>query len=248
MTNPLREWPVDVTGAAKHGADVPELKVGSADATYSANFSNNSERDVARGPFAPLQGLLLYASRLLWAALLYGSAGLAGWFVSDLAWPLYAVLPDLLRANATQESVERDALLRTTQKMEEEIRALRTDMDAMRSSFKVATPDNSAIETLNKRVDAIKMETGSAIGELSSQVEHLQRDAVAKPVQGGERSDQTERRAAEPIAPRSISVSAAVKVGGKYKHARTRRGDAFEPSKHPDAPGAPRPLGGPFYQ
>ena len=150
-------------------------------------------------------------------------------------------MPDFLRTMATQESADRAAFLRTTQKMEEEIRALRTEMEAMRSSMQAATPVADAVESLGKRMDAMKTETGAAIGALSSQVEGLQRDA-AKPAQTGERSDRTERAVVESSAPRT-TVSATVRVGEGLRRPKVRRGDAFEPSKYPNAPGAPRSLG-----
>ena len=96
----------------------------------------------------------------------------------------------------------------------------------------------------------MKTETSSAIGALSGQVEGLRRDAAAKPAptaapseQAGARSPRSEYVILEQGASRRTTVSATVKVGEGLRRPKIRRGDAFEPAKYPDAPGAPRPLG-----
>ncbi len=232
---------LDLSPAAALASDGPELRVAPSDATISANRSDDPDTNVARRPFPALKSAFIHGSRLLWAALLYGAAGLTGWLVAEAAWPTVSALPDLVRTMATQESAERAAFLRTTQKMEEDIRALRAEMVAMRSLMR-ATPAVDAVESLGKRIDAMKTETRSAIGALSSQVEGLQRDVAAKPAQTGARLEQTERAVVERV-PQRTSVSATVRVSERLRRAKIRRGDVFESSKYPDAPGAPRPLG-----
>ena len=171
---------LDLSPAAAPAADVPELKLGSADAAISGNFSAGSETKVAQRLLPALKSAFIHGSRLLWAALLYGAAALAGWLIAEAAWPTVSALPDLVRTMATQENAERAAFLRTTQKMEEEIRALRTEMEAMRSSMQAASPGADAVETLGKRIDAMKTETSAAIGALSGQVEGLQREVAGE--------------------------------------------------------------------
>ena len=235
---------LDLSPAAAPAADVPELKLGSADAAISGNFSAGSETNVAQRQLPTLKSAFIHGSRLLWAALLYGAAALAGWLIAEAAWPTVSALPDLVRTMVTQENAERAAALRTAQKTEEDIRALRAEMEAMRSSMQAATPAADAVDTLGKRIDAMKTETNSAIGALSGQVEGLQREVAAKPAQTGERPDRSERGAVEQSAPRRTTVSATVKVGEGLRRPKIRRGDAFEPAKYPEAPGGPRPLGG----
>ncbi|WP_292531433.1 hypothetical protein [Methylocystis sp.] len=241
MTDQTGIAALDFSPAAALAADGPELSGARSDATLARNISDAPETNVASRPLAAFKGAVIRGARLLWAGLLYGAVGLAGWLIAEAAWPTLAAMPDFLRTMATQESADRAAFLRTTQKMEEEIRALRAEMEAMRSSMQAATPVADAVESLGKRMDAMKTETGAAIGALSSQVEGLQRDA-AKPAQTGERSDRTERAVVESSAPRT-TVSATVRVGEGLRRPKVRRGDAFEPSKYPNAPGAPRSLG-----
>ncbi|QGM95363.1 hypothetical protein F7D13_15710 [Methylocystis rosea] len=250
MTDQTGLAALDLSPAAAPAADVPELMLGSADAEISGNFSAGSETKVAQRQPPALKSAFIHGSRLLWAALLYGAAGLAGWLIAEAAWPTVSALPDLVRTRATQENAERAAFLRTTQKMEEEIRALRTEMESVRSSMQAATPAADAVDTLGKRIDAMKTETNSAIGALSGQVEGLRRDAAAKPAptgvsseQAGARSPRNEYVILEQGASRRTTVSATVKVGEGLRRHKIRRGDAFEPARYPDAPGAPRPLG-----
>ncbi|MBM3563798.1 MAG: hypothetical protein FJX48_11800, partial [Alphaproteobacteria bacterium] len=235
---------LDFSPAAPHAADGSELRAERSDAAISPNVSDRPAAPVAPRPLAAIKGAVTYGARLLWAALLYGAAGLAGWLIAEAVWPTLSAMPDLVRTMATQDSAERAAFLRTTQKMEEEIRGLRAEIDAMRTSMQAATPSADAIENLGKRIDAIKSENGAAIGALSGQVEGLQRDVGARPAQTAERSAQTERAIIESSAPRRTTVSATVRVGEGLRRPRARRGDAFEPSRYPNAPGAPRPLGG----
>lgn len=245
MTEQMGIAALDFSPAASPAADGPELRAERSDAAMSAPIRDEAKAHAARRPLAAFKDAVIYGFRLLRAALLYGAAGLAGWLIADAAWPTLSAMSGLVRTMATQDSADRAALLRTTQKMEEEIRALRAEMGAMRSSMQAATPSADAVESLGRRIDAMKTETGAAIGALSSQVDGLRRDvAAAKPAQTGERSAQTERAVVESSAPRRTTVSAAVKIGEGLRRPKIRRGDAFEPSKYPHAPGAPRPLGG----
>lgn len=245
MTEQMGIAALDFSPAASHAAEDWELRAERSDATLAANVPDDPKAPAAPRRLAALKRAILYGLRLLWAALLYGAAGLAGWLLAEAAWPTLAAMPDLVRATAMQDRAERAAFLRTTQKMEEEIRGLRAEMETMRSSMQAAAPAADAVESLGRRIDAMKTETGAAIGALSGQVEGLQRDVAAKPAPTAERSpERTERPGVESSAPRRTTVSATVRVGEGLRRPRTRRGDAFEPSRHPNAPGAPRPLGG----
>ncbi|MGJ0396279.1 MAG: hypothetical protein ACR65U_08650 [Methylocystis sp.] len=241
---------LDFSPAASHAAEGPELRAERPDAAISAPISDGPATPAAERRSAAFKGAVIYGARLLWAAQVYGAAGLAGWLIAEAVSPTLATMPGFIRTIATQDSADRAALLRTTQKMEEEIRALRGELETMRASTQAATPTTDAVENLGKRIDAMKTETGAAIGALSSRVEGLQRDAAAKPAapsataeQAGARSSRSEYVILDQRAPRRTTVSATVKVGEGPRRPKARRGDAFEPSKYPNAPGAPRPLG-----
>jgi hypothetical protein len=251
MTEQMGIAALDFSPAASHAADGPELRAERADAAIAAKVSDDPETRAARKPLAAFKHAVIYGFRLLWAALVYGVTGLAGWLIAEAAWPTLSAMPGLVRTMATQDSADRAALLRTTQKMEEEIRALHAEMETMRASTQAATPATDAVENLGKRIDAMKTETGAAIGALSTEVEGLRRESATKPAptsappeQASAHSSRSEYVILEQGAPRRTTVSATVKVGEGLRRPKIRRNDAFEPSKHPNAPGAPRPLGG----
>ncbi len=64
---------LDVSSAAAPAADVPELKVGTADAAISGNVCAGSETKVAQRQLPAFKSAFIHGSRLLWAALLYGA-------------------------------------------------------------------------------------------------------------------------------------------------------------------------------
>ncbi len=84
--------------------------------------------------------------------------------------------------------------------------------------------------------------TNAALAGVSGKVEPTQRKSAEKPRE----KDRVDRigleisalLAAESAANRTRSASPATR-----KSAHVARGDAFDPSKNPTAPGAPRPLG-----
>jgi len=251
LTDQMGIGALDFRPAASHAAEGPVLRAERSDAAISAPISDNPATPAAERPHVAFKDAVIYVSRLLWAALVYGAAGLAGWLIAEAVWPTLSATPDLIRTMATQDSADRAAFLRTTQKMEEEIRALRAEVETMRSSMQASAPSADAVENLGRRIDAMKTETGAAIGALSTEVEGLRRDAAAKPAassapaeQAGARSSRSEYVILDQRAPRRTTVSATVKVGEGLRRPKARRGDAFEPSKYPNAPGAPRPLGG----
>ncbi|WP_051335357.1 hypothetical protein [Methylocapsa acidiphila] len=113
---------------------------------------------------------------------------------------------------AMQEAARREAsetaeLRRATQKMSEDMRALKSNFESLRAS--IAQGQNSkdqhalekSLDGLKTRLDAVKSETSSAIGELSAKVDHLQREPATKLQQVVDRLDRIERQTAAPPAP-----------------------------------------------
>ena len=123
-----------------------------------------------------------------------------------------------------------------------EIRALRASVEAMRSARSLGAKDAIALEGLKTHLDAVKTETGAAIAELAGKVEHMQRETTAKFSQVSERFDRPRHQIVAPLATASRADASASKVGVVQKQAKNRRGDAFDPSQNPGAPGVPRPL------
>ncbi len=206
--------------------------------------------------------LFAYGSRAALAACLFGFAWAAGSFFSGGQLPFYAVTPPHARPAAAQESVARTETLRTPQEMAADIQALKTNVEALRAAQSQSGTDATALEGLNTRLDAVKAETGAAIAELAGEVENMQREPAAKLSQVIERLDRIEHQmAAAPataaLGPASAPGKAAARQQAQIAVAPAKpplenakgqrkiggRGDAFDPSQNPTAPGVPRPLG-----
>ena len=224
---------------------------------------NRTERFAAAPPKAPsrFKQLFAYASRAALAACLFGFAWAAGSYFSTGQLPFYAIKPPPAPPVATQESVARTEMLRAAQEMAEEIRALKAKVEALGAAQSQSGNDAAALEDLKTRLDAVKAETGASIAELAGKVENMQREPEAKLSEVIERLDRIEHQIA-PLATTSLGAASAPgkAAGGKpaqpavaqanppleNAHGQRKiggRGDAFDPSKNPTAPGVPRPLG-----
>jgi uncharacterized protein YidB (DUF937 family) len=201
--------------------------------------------------------LFAYGSRAALAACLFGFAWAAGSYFSGSQSPFYAVTPPPARPVATQESVARTETLRTPQEMAGDIQALKANVEALRAAQSQSGKDGTALEGLNTRLDAVKAETGAAIAELAGEVENMQREPAAKLSQVIERLDRIEHQMAAPPATAALGAASAPGKAAQIAVAPAKpplenakgqrkiggRGDAFDPSQNPSAPGVPRPLG-----
>ncbi len=205
--------------------------------------------------------LFSYGARTALAACLFGFAWAAGSYFSTGQLPFYAIKPPPAPPVATQESVARTEILRATQEMAEDIRGLKANVEALRAPQSQSGNDSAALEGLQTRLDAVKAETGAAIAELGGKVENMQREPGAKLSEVIERLDRIEHQIA-PLATASLGAASAPGNAAAGKPAQPAvapakpplenahgqrklggRGDAFDPSKNPAAPGVPRPLG-----
>ncbi|HEY8031801.1 MAG TPA: YidB family protein [Methylocella sp.] len=206
--------------------------------------------------------LFRYGSRAALATGLFGIAWLAGSYYSGGQWPFDAIKAPPAPPVATQESVARTEMLRATQEITEDIRGLKADVEALRAAQSQSGNDTTALEGLKTRLDAVKTETGSSIAELAGKVESLQREPEAKLSQIVERLDRIEHQIEGSPPTASIGATAApgkaaagiaaqpavaqAKPPLENAHGQRKiggRGDAFDPSKNPTAPGVPHPLG-----
>jgi hypothetical protein len=205
--------------------------------------------------------LFAYGSRAAMAACLFGFAWAAGSYFSTGQLPFYAIKPPPAPPVATQESVARTEMLRAAQEMAEDIRGLKANVEALRAAQSQPGKDAAALEGLNSRLDAANRETSASIAELAGKVENIQREPEAKLSEVIERLDRIEHQIA-PLATASLGAASAPGNAAAGKPAQPAvaqakpplenahgqrkiggRGDAFDPSKNPTAPGVPRPLG-----
>jgi hypothetical protein len=151
--------------------------------------------------------------------------------------------------------VARTEVLRATQEMGEDIRALKANVEALRAAQSQSGNDAATLEGLKTRLDA----AGASIAELAGKVENMQREPEAKLSQVTERLDRIEHQIAGPPATASIGAASGNTVAGQPAQAAVAQAkpplenghgqrkigghDAFDPSKNPTAPGVPRPLG-----
>ena len=208
--------------------DEPALKIraSAADAILGFPSCETAGADSARR-LPVVERLFRHGPRAALAAGLVGFAGVAGAYFSGGQLPFSARTPQPAAIDGPQPGGESAEIVRTVHQMADEIRALKARVEAMHTAQSLNAKETTALESLKARLDAVKGETGAEIAVLAGKVDRLQREFSTKVVKGNERFDRTDHR-----------VAAVAQ-----KQTKLRRGDAFDPSQNPGAPGAPRPLG-----
>jgi hypothetical protein len=112
----------------------------------------------------------------------------------------------------------------------------------MRAAQSLNTKEVSAPETAKPGLEAAKKEARPGIAEAAAKTSPLPPKPVEKLANGGERVDRIGLKIAallsvDPVVDHSVSATPARRREQRARH------DAFDPSQHPNAPGAPRPLG-----
>jgi hypothetical protein len=212
--------------------DVMEIRAWAADAILGPVPSKNAETASVRRVFPLFERLLSYGPHTALAVCLFGFAWMAGSYFSSS-----------VRTVVQRGSVENGEMGRTVQKMVEEIRALRANIEAMHAAQSLSAKYATGLGNLKTRLDAGRTETSVAIAEIAGKVEHLQRESAARLSEVSERFDRIEHQIAGPIAAASVADASASGAVVARKRAQGGRGDAFDPSQNPTAPGVPRPLG-----
>jgi hypothetical protein len=125
------------------------------------------------------------------------------------------------------------------QKTAEESHAQRAEVEAMHAAQSLNT---SAPQPAKPSLEAAKDEASPGVVEAAGKTSRLPHKPMEKLANGSDRIDRIGLKiaallAVDPVVDHSVSAT----------HARRReqsaRHDAFDPSQHPNAPGAPRPLG-----
>ncbi len=129
------------------------------------------------------------------------------------------------------------------QKPAEESPAQTAELEAMRAAQSLNIGEVGAPETVRPDFEAAKNEAGPGIVEAKGKTSRLPPKPVEKLANGGKRLDRIGSKiaallAVDPVVDHSQSATPVAR-----KRAQSARGDAFDPSQHPNAPGAPRPLG-----
>ncbi|MGA2636115.1 hypothetical protein [Methylocella sp.] len=98
------------------------------------------------------------------------------------------------------------------------------------------------LEYTKPPLDTAKTDTSSAIVELLDKVERVEHLQRSKRSEVSKRFHHIGHKTAA-LAAASVASHPASTASVTRKHAQGGRGDAFDPSRNPTAPGAPRPLG-----
>jgi len=199
---------------SKHGAAVGLLAFKAAEAASARQAPPRFEQ------------LFSYGSHAALAACLFGFAWAASSYFSGGQSPIYALKPFPARPVATQESAARTEMPRTAQKMADDIRALKANVEALRTA---QGQDTTALEGLKSRLEAGNTETRASIAELVGKVEQAQREPAAKLSQLLERLDRIERQIAAPLATTSPGAASAPGKAAAGKQAQL----AVAPTKPP---------------
>ncbi len=233
MDNSPDEVVPEPAAARPWGANVPTAGARGRDSKHGAasGLVPFKEAEAASARRAPprFEQFFSYGSHAALAACLFGCAWAAGSHFSDGQSPFYAIKPPPALTVATQESVARTEMLRAVQKMAEDIRALKANIEALRAAQSQTAKNTTALEGLKSRLDAVNTETGASIAELAGKVEQMQREPAAKLSQVLERLDRIERQIAAPLATASIAAAPAPGKAAAGKQAQI----AMAPPKPP---------------
>jgi hypothetical protein len=154
------------------------------------------------------------------------SRGTAGAYFSGGQLPFSARTLESASLGEPQPGGERTEILRKVQQLADEINALKARVEAVHAQGP-SPKEATALEGIKARLDAVKAETSAGIAELTARIDRLQREFTTKLARSSERFDRSDHRG----------------PALAQKETKAHRGDAFDPSQNPGAPGAPRPLG-----
>jgi hypothetical protein len=214
----------DVPDQAVHSVIADEASSGSKARTAAIGLAclNWIEAAAARSRGAPLKR--------------YGPSGAltAGLFgLACLGWS------SIQRPGPTLPRVEINL---SAQKTTEESHARRAEAEAMHAVQSLNTKEVSAPEPANPSLEAAKDEASPGLDEAAGKTSRLPPKPMEKLANGSDRIDRIGLKiaallAVDPVVDHSASATLTRRREQKARH------DAFNPSQHPNAPGAPRPLG-----
>jgi hypothetical protein len=222
-------------GVSAPAGDIPGITIDAADRPPGGRRGEGPEADSSR--VETRTSFLRRSGRIGAAIAAFSLAGAAVWGLYGLVAPHYAGWTHLLAAKYAQIVAPPVDLVPVTQKMEAEIQALRTKVAALEKARNATTKSLASLDEMNHRLEEAKSEGKAEIGALSSRVSQLQQEMNAK------LAEMSAARAAQKRRTDRVASKAAP-LAEKGRESQTARpNDAFDPARHPNAPGAPRPLG-----
>jgi hypothetical protein len=216
--------PSGATDTFAGAAETKSRKGANRSALVLATLHGQAADSVDRARKPRLKTFFGYVSIVVMAACLLGFGWAAGSRLFGPGGPFAAQQGS--RAAVSQESLDRAELVRSSRKMAEDLRLLRTDVESLRAAIAQNAAANNqhtlekSLDGLKARLDGAKAETSAAIADLAGKVERLQRDPAAKLGEVTERLDRIERQTAAPLVTGSIAVAPA-KAAGAPPQSRT---------------------------
>jgi TolA-binding protein len=262
MLNSADEAVIDAKAAeVPPDATIPEVKPEQRDVVFGPSLPpkiNEAENPKPKKPSRIGRALRFGFRTVLVVACLGGVAWAVETYYPVSDGMLAALTPH--RIANVQSVAANDDTSATIKEMAEEIRSLKASVDTLNAAQGKGTANVADRNTLQTQLDTVQTTTSAALADLVSRVDKLEADSNAKLSQIGEQLDGIEHRipaqrsAATTSAapPRSATTAfAAQQQRKRVAHVH----DAFDPSRDPTAPGAPRPLGsavtanpvGPYY-
>lgn len=213
--------------AAAQPSDVTplQIKVNPADAILGTAGLEDAEKTPARKEYTRFGRFLRYSAGTAIIACLCGFAWVAGAYYSA-GHPL-----DFMKTGAAAgvgQSLAHEDPENAIRQLADEIRALKASVDEARDA------DGKSGES-HDRTDTAQTKTGAALSDLTGRVDKLETALTTQLSHVNEQLASIEQKISEPHA---ISASRARSPARHAEHH-----DAFDPSRDPTAPGAPRPLG-----
>jgi len=210
--------------------DALEIKVQPGDAILGPAAMKDFDRASAAPSF--LGRLFGFGLRAVVIAGLCVLAWMAGERYSSGHFDLHAPF-GLLKFSRTadvEQSTEREAVLSQMRQMEDEIRALKASIDSQDAV-------RGGQDSQKAQADPAQATTRAAITELVGRVDKLEAEITGKLSQVNEQLATIEKQ----ITVSRPAVAARTPSPAHIRHERLH--DAFDPTQHPTAVGAPRPLG-----
>ncbi len=227
--------------------DIPEMAVprAIADAPLNEDVGGARPADaIFDAPSAPALTTRLLTRRPLKN---YGPrAALAAWLVG-VVWLVGSHFVGSPPAVVQQESLQTAGMGEAAQKMAEAAQKTAEAPPAQKvdpePTGALQSPAAKDFGVASAKPGPAKTEISAVPAEVSGKVEPVRRKFMDKPAKAKDRVDRIglEIAALLAAAPAAKSSHSAAPVTRKSAHGG--RGDAFDPSQNPTAPGAPRPLG-----
>jgi hypothetical protein len=136
-----------------------------------------------------------------------------------------------------QQSPERGEIVRAMAQMAEEIRTLKASVESRAVAQDAVVENAKSRDGVKSQPDAAQTVTSAAIADLANRVDKMEAEFTTRLSRVNEQLAGIEQKIAASYAAMAPREPPPPRKRVAHPH------DAFDPSRDPTAPGAPRPLG-----